>query len=163
MAEAKRRTAFIGERDLKIIEMFEAGIDDADIADALGMTEHNVQVRRLRLGYRKEFRCNGNRKMERDEVIRSLFESGLNDQNIGKDPRVNLKGSTIRIERIRLGLKRKRSAIETYAHRALALIQMPMTEPIEEWFEGNVKVQRFRPGYARGFPANIMSGYKGVL
>lgn len=147
--------------------MFEAGTSDEDIAEQLGMTSHNVQLRRLKLGYKKEFRHKPDRSF-RDLTIKELFDLGKTDIQIGKDPRVNLKGSTVRIERVRLGLRhlrhkkneivKKRTSAVDLAARRLAVMQMPMSEPIAEWVENGIKVQRFRLGYARGLMTNMLYG-----
>jgi len=83
----------------QLIELYEQGLNDSEIAVKLGATRSLVGTRRVRLG----LKAIGRRLLVTDEQLIELNEQGLNDKEIAEKLGVNKY--TVGYHRRRLGLE----------------------------------------------------------
>jgi len=83
----------------QLIELYEQGLNDSEIAVKLGATRTTVGKRRVRLG----LKAIGRRRLFTNEQLIELHEQGLNDIEIGE--KLGAHNTTVGLHRNRLGLK----------------------------------------------------------
>ena len=93
---SRRRVPFI---DQQLIDLYEKGMIDREIAFELGIHRHTVSKRRRKLG----LKANDLKLLFTDQQLITLYERGLNDREIGE--KLGAGKSTVNDRRRILGLK----------------------------------------------------------
>lgn len=93
--------------DEKLIELYNQGLNDKEIAKVFGVTRNAVRKRRDQLGSKSMYREKENERIiKKNEKIKELYNNGLDNMEIAKE--LNLNVSTVSKDLVELGLKTNR-------------------------------------------------------